>query len=244
MPSHRNFCSVLSRPNRALTTVSFQTTQLTLIKSRMVLNAAIRDEKVENFRSSGDEEDPIKWLQENLRVEFISGSEIMEISLTGNNPAELAGLVNAVKKAYMEEVVNVDIKRRADRFAMLKKIKQTLGDMLKERRESQRKLAETVGSDDRRTQAVKQQYALDHLAALRSELLDVQSQKRKAESLLKTRRPEANGDENTPPTVTEADIKQMVEQHPSVASLVERARLNRKNSKSKLGDSTILDQSR
>jgi succinoglycan biosynthesis transport protein ExoP len=212
----------------------FQTTQLTLIKSRNVLNAAIQDEKVTDFRLIRDQGDPIKWLQETLKVEFISASEVMEISMAGDIPAELAGLVNAVKKAYMEEVVYVDIKKRADRHDRLKKLKKTYDDMLKERRDSQRKLAETVGSDDRSTLALRQQYAMEHAAALRSELLDVQSQKRKAESLLKTRRPEANGYENTPPTVTEADIKQMVEQHPSVASLVEKLAKEEERSNSDL----------
>jgi polysaccharide biosynthesis transport protein len=200
----------------------FQLTQLQLIKSRMVLDATLRDEKVRNFQIVREQEDQIKWLQENLNVEFISGSEIMEIALTGNHPAELAGLVNAVKKAYMEEVVNVDLKRRADRHTMLRKLKKTYEDTLKERRDTQRKLAETVGSDDRKTLALRQQIAMEHAAALRSELLDVQSQKRKAESLLKTRRPEGNRDENTAQSVTEADIKQMVEQDPSVVSLVEK----------------------
>ena len=51
---------------RATTTRRFQTTQLTLIKSRMVLNSAIRDEKVSKYGLIRDEEDPIKWLQDNL----------------------------------------------------------------------------------------------------------------------------------------------------------------------------------
>ncbi len=48
----------------------------------------------------------------------------MEISLSGDDPQELAGIVNAVKKAYMDEVVNVDTKRRTDRHGKLKKIKE------------------------------------------------------------------------------------------------------------------------
>ena len=52
----------------------------------------------------------------------------MEISLTGDDSDEVAGLVNAVKRAYMEEIVNVDIKRRADRYATLKKLKKSYED--------------------------------------------------------------------------------------------------------------------
>ena len=40
-------------------------------------------------------------------------------------PQEIAGIVNAVKKAYIDEVVNVDTKQRADRHEQLKKLKKT-----------------------------------------------------------------------------------------------------------------------
>ena len=51
----------------------------------------------------------------------------MEISLSGEYPVELAGLVNAVKKAYMEEVVNVDMKKRMDRHSQLKEYRRSKG---------------------------------------------------------------------------------------------------------------------
>ena len=50
----------------------------------------------------------------------------------------------------------------------------------KERRESLRKLAEALGSDDRETLALKQQAAAEHLAVLRKEFFEVQLQKGKA----------------------------------------------------------------
>jgi beta-lactamase regulating signal transducer with metallopeptidase domain len=55
----------------------------------------------------------------------------------------------------------------------------------KERNESLRKLAVAVGSDDRQTLALKQQFAMEHLATIHKELLDVQSQKRQAQATLK-----------------------------------------------------------
>ena len=58
-------------------------------------------------------------LQEKLRVEFVSGSEVMEISLSGRDPEEIAGIVNAVKKAYMDEVVNVALTRRTEASASM-----------------------------------------------------------------------------------------------------------------------------
>ena len=172
----------------------YQSTQQTLVKSSLVLAAALRDRKVANFQMVRNQVDPIEWLQEKLKVEFVAGSEVMEISLNGGSPDEVAGIVNAVKKAYMDEVVNFDLKRRTERFDRLKKIKDNYAEMLKKKREIMRNLAESVGSDDRQTLALRQQYAMEHLHYLQKELLDIQSQRRKVEAQIKLLRPgEASG---------------------------------------------------
>src|SRR5262249_9943595 len=163
----------------------YQSTQQTVVKSDLVLVGALRDPKVAGYQMIRQQTDPVAWLQEALKVEFVSGSEVMEISLTGGNPEEVAGIVNAVKKAYMDEVVNVDLKRRTERFDHLKKIKESYAELLKKKRDMMRKLAEAVGTDDRETLALRQQYAMEHLHFLQKELLDIQSKRRKLEVQLK-----------------------------------------------------------
>ena len=67
----------------------------------------------------------------------------------------------------------------------------------KEQRESLRNLAEAIGSEDGSTLALRQQAAIEHLAALRKELLEVQSQKRKAQARLEAeRQAEPGGKQN------------------------------------------------
>ena len=168
----------------------YQSTQMTLVKSQMVLKTALQDKEVSEYPMIREQIDPIAWLQENLIVEFIAASEVMEISLSGDDPQELAGIVNAIKKAYMDEVVNVDIKRRADRHRQLRKTKDRYTEMLKERRETLRKLAETVGSDDRQTLALRQQFAMENMAAIRRELAGDSIAETKGEARLKVKRPD------------------------------------------------------
>ena len=55
---------------------------------------------------------PAEWLAENLQVQFLQGTEVLQISLEGQDPEELARLVNAVTNTYIEEVANGDQKRR------------------------------------------------------------------------------------------------------------------------------------
>jgi chromosome segregation ATPase len=80
----------------------------------------------------------------------VKNSKVVQVSLSprcGASGTDQAAIINAVVRAYLEEVANVDIKRRVDRHSKLKKIKQTYTEIIKERRESARKLSESVGSD-------------------------------------------------------------------------------------------------
>ena len=130
----------------------FQRTQMTLIRDRWVLRGGA-DPKVANCRMLLKQVDPLQWLADKLKVEFVDGGEVMEISLAGDDPQELVSIVNAVKKSYMDEVVNVDAKRRRARHDYLKKLRQTYADRLKVKRETMRKKAETIGSEDRQAQS-------------------------------------------------------------------------------------------
>jgi len=127
----------------------YQQTQQALVKSQLALSAALRDNSVSKYRMIREQVDPIGWLQENLKVEFIADSEVMEISLSGDDPQELAGTVNAVKQAYIDEIINVDITVRAARCDQLKKLKAKYMELLRDRREAIRKLSERATSDDR-----------------------------------------------------------------------------------------------
>ena len=121
---------------------------MTLVKSQLVLNAALEDRGVGAFRMIRKQADPVAWLQDNLEVGFVGGSEVMRIALSGNNADEVAGIVNAVKKAYLEEVVNVELKRQSERHDTLKKLKNHYAEILHQRRGTLEKLAESVPSDD------------------------------------------------------------------------------------------------
>ena len=200
----------------------YQSTQRTLVKSQMVLKTALQDRKVSEYAMIRAQIDPIAWLQETLVVEFVAASEVMEISLSGDDPQALAAIVNAVKKAYMEEIVNVDLTRRADRHAMLRKTKDRYTEMLKTRRETLRKLAETVGSDDRQTLALRQQYAMENMEAIRRELAEVRSQKRKLEVQVQMMRQEKSAEETPAPSTTQADIERAIDQDATIQTLTEK----------------------
>ena len=166
----------------------YQLTQLALVKSLLALNAALQDQEVSKYLMIRKQVDPIAWLQANLEVKFLGDSELMEIALSGDDPDEVAGIVNAVKKAYIEEVVNADIKQRTSRHDKLKKLKQQYGDILKERRDTLRKLAEISDGDDGLTREQREKAELLRSHALWSERLELRLEQAEVATLLDRRK--------------------------------------------------------
>ncbi len=87
-------------------------TQLALLNSYFVLNSAIRDPGISSLSIFAGKGDPVEWLQENLRVDFPQQGEILSISLGGSPPEDLVRLVDAVAKAYRDEVIYEEKQRR------------------------------------------------------------------------------------------------------------------------------------
>jgi capsular exopolysaccharide synthesis family protein len=158
---------------------NYQLTQQTLIKSPFVLSTALSDPKVGRLGIVRQHADPIEWLEKKLTVNFTG--EVMFIALDGDDPAELAELVNAVTLAYEKEVVNAERAKRLERYNSLKEIYAKYQTNLRSRREDLKNLAEKAGSNDKQTLALKQQLAIEAHAAAERELRQVQSELRRAE---------------------------------------------------------------
>ena len=142
----------------------FQSTQLALVKSRLVLAAALKRPGVADFHTITAQPNPGEWLEETLDAEFASGSELLKLGLAGGHPDELVEIVNAVTDAYLDEIVAGD---RGERLAASCQLKELLGqynEKLTRRRATLKTLAEAAGADDKQTLAMKQQLAAQQVA--------------------------------------------------------------------------------
>ncbi len=200
----------------------FQKSQLIQLRSRFVISTALQQSGINELRMVREQERPADWLVENLQASFLQGSEVMQISLDGQYPEELASLVNAVTNTYIKEVANGDLNRRGQRRELLKKLSNGKFAELKSRRDALRKLAQKAGSDDRQTLVLKQQYAIELVTGRRKELQEVQSEIRKLEAMIKIQRPEAL-QETAAPLVSNDDVARLIELDPEVSNL--RAKL-------------------
>lgn len=92
----------------------FQKTQVELIKSYFVLQAALRNPDIVSLPILASYDDPVAWLQDNVEVEFLNGSELLAIRLRGaeSDADDLRRVVDAVAEAYKDEAVFQERQRR------------------------------------------------------------------------------------------------------------------------------------
>lgn len=207
---------------------NYQLTQQTLIKSPSVLNVALDDAKVARSSIVRKQADPEAWLEKKLNVTFTG--EVMYIALDGDDPDELAELVNAVTLAYEKVVINAERNKRGDRLDRLREIYATYQKSLEARRSELRTIAEKAGSNDKQTLALKQQLSIEAHAEAERELRRARSELRRAETELRILREApaapahaaATGTAPAPSAAPLSELEAAVEASPAVREAVAR----------------------
>lgn len=197
-----------------------QSTQMALIRSQLVLNAALRRPEVKDLelvRRQGN--DAIDWLAKELQIDYPYGREIVRLTLVASttevDQAKL--IVDAVKSAYLEEVVNRSSNERRRRLDALTGLQEKAQQTLKRRQQLVREMAETTGSTMPENIARQQGLIQDQLRLSNSELVSLRSALRKLsveESALK-----ASGPPSAP---TELQIQNYTETDPTVREILAR----------------------
>ncbi len=78
-------------------------TRLALLRSRRILNGALRRPEVAGLDSIQGLADPAATLEKNMQVDAVLGPELLRITLSGDRPEELPVLVHALVAVLIEE---------------------------------------------------------------------------------------------------------------------------------------------
>lgn len=198
----------------------YQRTQLTLLKSRNLLNKALNDSRVSKLEVVRNQVDPVLWLEKKIQADYLG--EVLRISMSGDKPADLSSLVNAVTDSYRKEVVDVESKERWLRHDELKKIYDEYQVKLKQRRDEMKTLAQRVGSKDKQTIRYSQELAMERMATARRELIQTQSELRRAKAELEIRTAQGRGGVPGTVSVPQSAIQRLVEDDAQVKQHRER----------------------
>jgi polysaccharide biosynthesis transport protein len=148
---------------------TYQRTQIAMIKSRLVLNAALRDPKVADL-DLARRGDAIEWLEKEIRADYSVAPEVLTISITGDDPDELIVLIDAVRNAYLKEIVNRELTEVNSRLEKLKLFYSAKDEALKRKRQTLKGLAQSVGYPDAQALARTQEYVVERLTTARHKL--------------------------------------------------------------------------
>ena len=163
--------------------LNFRDSQMTYIRSRGVLQAALRKPEVAQTETMKNMKHPVEFLSESLKVDAMESDEFVRVALSGSRPRELATIVDAIKDAYMNEIV---YKERNDKLAKLEKLKDLLDKKTSELVAKQKdidELAEGLGTVDARIANTSIQMAQRNLQGLQADLRAVRQDLREVENL-------------------------------------------------------------
>src|SRR5262249_43932202 len=128
--------------------------------------------------------DKAAWLERELQVGFLEGSDVARIALAGSRPEELAKLVNAVKDAYMFQIVQHEQNEQVALLQNIEKVYSDQDEKLRKRRQRFQELAAKLRTSDSTALTLKQKLALEKYGALEKELAAVRSKVRELDASL------------------------------------------------------------
>jgi capsular exopolysaccharide synthesis family protein len=159
-------------------------TQAALVKSRLVLNAALRDEKIKSLSVVAEQPDQLEWLEKELEVDNTVAPEILRVTMNGDRPDERAKLLDSIVDAYRKEIVNKERDRRRERQGLLETELQRYQKELINKRTGYKTLAESAGSGEAQTLQLAHKFALEQLNMAQTELLKCRSEIRQLEAAI------------------------------------------------------------
>ncbi len=204
------------------------------IKSREVAMMALKQDGVRTLPTISKHLDTLStltWLEENLKVDYSDGSEILNVSLPGENPSDLVVIVNAIVKSYLQIINGADTKVATDRLEKAKLLHADAKQKLEEKTANKEALLRKQGVEDVYAAFARQQNAhnnlnrtLDQITQLKYELDRKKTQlaslqKQKAEMPARSTEVEI-----TPSKLLEADplLKRNYEEYLNLQRIVDR----------------------
>lgn len=199
---------------------NFVRNQLQLITSDIVLRKALARPGVADVDLFKTVENPRIYLRKHLKASNSRAPELIELTLTGEDPRGLATVVNAIHVAYMDEIVNVDAARRAVRLSDLKRLLQERTEQIRSKRNTMSKIADVVGASIN-TDALnlRQKTALESMSMARTSWFQKHIELLREESLLKGMDAQ---DDDAKASIPQALVDAEVEMDPEVQRLQEQ----------------------
>ena len=189
---------------------TYKQTQMRLVKSPFVLTAALRNKNVAAARLIADEDHPVDWLELNVLVSS-PASEFIRIALSGEQPRELAAIINAITDAYYEEVIDADRTRRATQLSSLEKAHRDLMDQLKIKQTSLKQMSASIQSGNTSQANERAKYLFELHIQMRKELAQITFELMRLDAQASVQSGKSTADVQLPDSVVAVRLRQRPE---------------------------------
>ena len=201
---------------------AYRKTQVQLIKSPLVLMAALRRPGIDQLAMLKGDEDKVGWLMRNVQVSAPMESEVLQVRLRGEDAAEITQIANAVTNAYLTDVVNKEKAERLRRRDTLeKKYKENMSEV-RSQLDTYNNLARSLGTTDSTEVSTQRALLLDHLGTLRAQQTQVQRDLALIDAELAVMDAKERGELTLEQSVPEEMIDAMVLRDPQFLQLRDR----------------------
>jgi hypothetical protein len=153
-------------------------TQLALLDSNYILEAALRNPKISGLGLWTAKSDPVSWLRDHLDVGFRQGSEILAIKLHGTQVQgpDLVAIVDAVAQAYKDEVSARDARVKLGTRDLLARNLESLNSEIRRKTEEFVQIAREAGNAADGPGQILQQLSMKRLDRVETELMRLEAE--------------------------------------------------------------------
>jgi hypothetical protein len=156
----------------------FCKTQIALLKSYFVLQRAVRDPEIAALPMLAAADDPVGFLAQRLEVGFYPSSEILFVRMgcaSGDDADQVVKIVNAVAKAYEDEVIFKDRQRQLSSHDLLARSYKKLKDDIRAKMEDYQEITRDAGLAESAAGQVAQQLDIRRLERVEEELMRLEN---------------------------------------------------------------------
>jgi capsular exopolysaccharide synthesis family protein len=194
----------------------FQRTQMSLIRSRPVLEGVLADPRViEAHPAFLQEEHPAEWLAQNIKVDFSEGGpELPKVFIECLDENDAKVIIDAVTSRYLEQFRSTQMEGREAKLAELKKIHKEWEKELEMIEKAITKIGLEIGVRDPQNIAIKQELKERNFHEVEAEYFRRKAELRAAQ--LRLRILEAHPDDST--EISKEEIDESIEADPAVVA--------------------------
>ncbi|MEX1233313.1 MAG: polysaccharide biosynthesis tyrosine autokinase [Planctomycetaceae bacterium] len=209
--------------------ITYKQTSMKKVLSPDVIVAVLRRPDINSLSILAEQENPSKWIEEEMRVES-AATEFIRISLASTNNREATALVNAMTEEFIEEVVENERTEKLTTKSFLEKVERDNEDKLRTRRNQLQKLTEALKTSAPETAFDRQRMQLQLLSDTMREHTRVKFDLMRHQAQLASRESKTeNGEElDIPEAVIEyrvsenAEIQQLEARKKALEKLIEK----------------------